>query len=70
MRRGLIALTLVAGLAAVEPPPLTLAVTGDVLHANTLEFGSFALRDVVATPDYRGTTYASPRRPPRPTAAK
>ncbi len=54
MRRGLIALTLVAGLAAVEPPPLTLAVTGDVLHANTLEFGSFALRDVVATPDYRG----------------
>ena len=52
--RGLTALFLTATLGAVEPPPLALAVTGDVLHANTLEFGAFALRDVVATPEYAG----------------
>lgn len=54
MGRALASLLLAAGLMAVEPPPLALAVTGDVLHANTLEFGAFALRDVVAKPDYTG----------------
>ena len=54
MYRWLLALGLTLSLPAVEPPPLVLSITGDVLHANTLEVGTFALRDVVATPEYRG----------------
>jgi hypothetical protein len=39
---------------AADQAPLALSIAGDVLHANTLEFGQFALRDVVATPRYQG----------------
>jgi len=41
---------LCASVVAVEAQPLTLAVTGEVLHADTIEVAGFRLRDVVATP--------------------
>lgn len=58
MRRALLALLTVslmtvAGLHAADVDYLP-AISGEVLHANTLEFGMLSFRDVVAKPELHG----------------
>jgi hypothetical protein len=41
-------------LHAADAPPMVLTVSGEVLHADTIEIAGFRLRDVIATPRTEG----------------
>ena len=54
MRRAVLAAMLAAGLAGAAEQTYLPVVSGEVLHANTVEFGLLSFRDVVTRPELHG----------------